>query len=130
MEQASTTHRSEAQNAPSVEDARTREQIAQAIKWWEQELSTSRHRHSESELEVMETSLAALRASEPPTCATWLPIENAPKDGTAILAHDEGAVMIAWWIELETGTGWWDNGFFEPQHWMPLPAPPQPPEAR
>lgn len=64
--------------------------------------------------------------------AKWLPIESAPKDGTAFLAItsiDSSLYLF--------GIGSWppDAGFLRaidhegdpmyPTHWMPLPEPPQ-----
>lgn len=58
----------------------------------------------------------------------WRPIEEAPKDGTEILAawRASQTVSVAWW----TDSGWWDGeseGVFisSPTHWMPIPSPPQ-----
>jgi hypothetical protein len=55
----------------------------------------------------------------------WQPIESAPKDGTEVLVHDEGAVVIAWWSEEHAA--WMEHGPMKPppQHWMPLPTPPK-----
>lgn len=63
---------------------------------------------------------------------TWLPIESAPKDGTPVLVFDEGAILIASYVERgddDVKAGWYDNGIMEPppQFWMPLPAPPSEP---
>lgn len=58
----------------------------------------------------------------------WRPIENAPKDGTAVLAllpNSDMPVVVRW------DTRWaacWDecplSGLDTPTHWMPLPKPP------
>lgn len=73
---------------------------------------------AEAELETLKSAVS--RAGE-----TWQPISSAPKDGTEILAYDEGAMMLTCWLEDEGA--WWDNGAMNPAptHWMPLPDPPQ-----
>ena len=72
----------------------------------------------------------------------WQPIDTAPKDGTPILAFQHWAAAGPSWCVLEwdefgehieTGrqAGGWTPpedgyvGFWEPTHWMPLPAPPK-----
>lgn len=56
----------------------------------------------------------------------WLPIDSAPRDGTAILvvwaAHDDYAVV--WWEAGEWCEASNDNVVADMTHWMPLPAPP------
>lgn len=61
------------------------------------------------------------------------PIKTAPKDGTEILAIQEGGHFIARWVETMIKRGWADSypqedDFFwiNPTHWMPLPEPPKP----
>lgn len=75
------------------------------------------------------TALSLLRVQAPAATAPhgWRPIDSAPKDGTSVLVHDEGATMIAWFNE-DDGV-WFDNGPMNPppQFWMPLP--PDPPAA-
>lgn len=64
----------------------------------------------------------------------WQPIETAPKDGSAILtfphyvvtSYDELLNGFARWSECE------DQSVLlrpQPTHWMPLPSPPEPPNA-
>jgi hypothetical protein len=75
----------------------------------------------------------------------WQPIETAPKDGTAILLHnnialgikgkkakecdDTNTVVGAWWGDNEwicyMGLVRDPNCPFNPTHWMPLPNPPK-----
>ena len=77
----------------------------------------------------------------------WQPIETAPKDGKQILLYRKGAVypgptQIGWWnakwhpFNSNTPTGRWDGGPTaptrlgpptSPNHWMPLPLPPEGP---
>jgi hypothetical protein len=58
----------------------------------------------------------------------WQPIETAPKDGREILgavgqSYQGGVVVIQWSDGLDAWLDW-DRDFWEPTHWMPLPAPP------
>lgn len=83
---------------------------------------------------------AAIRSAGP----QWQPIESAPKDGTVIdlwcrapgLSAGPARVPDCWYSDGR----WWryDNEHGDDQcrsrvhnatHWMPLPAPPAPPEA-
>lgn len=85
-----------------------------------------------------------------PAAGGWLPIETAPKDGTAVLVMRDiwpgtksgraeecngyNTYVAEWWArELGDGGGVWmcymDRMLepqcpIEPTHWMPLPAPP------
>lgn len=65
----------------------------------------------------------------------WLPIESAPRDGTAILAGHAHSVFDVYWSASDgsDGQGAWVDGAtdnygdlttYDPTHWMPLPAPP------
>jgi hypothetical protein len=71
----------------------------------------------------------------------WQPIDTAPKDGTAILAHlvyrdgcEHDAMTIRWhepwqqWVMSGCTIGIQNNATDEdnldPTHWMPLPEPP------
>lgn len=63
----------------------------------------------------------------------WRPIGEAPKDGTRIIvASDEyGSVWCDVWWEVRPRAGARWTSFvgplrFQPTHWMPLPAPPNP----
>ena len=58
----------------------------------------------------------------------WQPIGTAPKDGTNVLAYEDGAVTVLYWDEDRDSwfypykggkTRWPDI-----THWMPLPPPP------
>ena len=59
----------------------------------------------------------------------WLPIETAPKDGTAILGWWDGECMIVDWCVVVERWGSTHDGedMFEPEptHWMPLPDGPE-----
>lgn len=74
----------------------------------------------------------------------WLPIETAPKDGTAVLGYfgqtagDEPPDMaVTRYVvrlrksgALSKRSGWYSTedppmAFDDPTHWMPLPDPPQ-----
>ena len=58
---------------------------------------------------------------------TWQPIATAPKDGTEFLgfvgASYQGGVVVIHW-DKNDGFIDWGADFWEPTHWMPLPAPP------
>jgi hypothetical protein len=60
----------------------------------------------------------------------WLPIDTAPKDGTAVLIHlsDTGNIIAVYWTggkfcwkSVEHETLWCPS---IATHWMPLPEPP------
>lgn len=78
----------------------------------------------------------------------WLPIENAPKDGTDIVGLCDYGTTICMWLdesdledaESEDGEtlkeGWYEDTVYhrsydvyyfkcEPTHWLPLPAEPK-----
>lgn len=59
----------------------------------------------------------------------WQPMATAPTDGTLVLVFDEGAIVIASYLDSadEAQSGWYENGRMDtpPQYWMPLPAPPE-----
>ena len=70
----------------------------------------------------------------------WRPIETAPRDGAEILLlTPEGVIEGAWsspmdewevvWLDLH-GCGCCSSGTAQPTHWMPLPDPPEPTEAK
>lgn len=71
---------------------------------------------------ALEAELAALRAEQ--AKPQWLPIENAPRDGTHIITYECDKYSVLWIEEA-----WWFEGKWEPAdeptHWMPLPAPPR-----
>ena len=70
----------------------------------------------------------------------WRPIETAPRDGTPILAYSAKAITegklsrtggmdITWWRTEKdkrgyVGWGEFNDQFWPPTHWAPLPAPP------
>lgn len=71
----------------------------------------------------------------------WRPIASAPKDGASLLLYgrqtqphpdvDHGPksfVFTGYWDPIDDGwcssSSTWQGPFFEPTHWMPLPAPP------
>lgn len=65
----------------------------------------------------------------------WLPIENAPKDGSSILGRSSsgGLAVVEWW-QSPNETGYWSltisgvgcyDSEWWPEEWMPLPAPPR-----
>jgi len=77
---------------------------------------------------------APLAAAKP----GWLPIETAPKDGTAILLY-----CPTFYFGAGAWVGWWEGDHFEvctegrtlhpysddgATHWTPLPSPPAAPD--
>lgn len=66
----------------------------------------------------------------------WNPIDSAPKDGTRILAyspkaeaHNKDAIRITWWRADHgkygfVGWGEFNDQFWPPTHWQPLPKAP------
>lgn len=61
----------------------------------------------------------------------WRDISTAPKDGTNILAHEDGATTVVYWDD-ERGS--WLHPYKGGKttwpkltHWMPLPEPPEQP---
>lgn len=68
----------------------------------------------------------------------WQPIETAPKDGTRIHAWNGDYQTTIYWYRAPKPPyqpGWaqvqglrdefYDDGMWNPTHWMPLPAPPK-----
>lgn len=74
--------------------------------------------------------ITALDVSASPS-EDWQPIATAPKDGTGIIAYQNGNMRVCNWSQ----SGW---AFYQskpgapivammaPTHWRPLPAPPSP----
>lgn len=58
----------------------------------------------------------------------WQPISSAPRDGSYVLGfgpHEtRGSYMDAIHFYRDRWTITWMDGFGEPTHWRPLPAPP------
>ena len=68
----------------------------------------------------------------------WQPIETAPKDGTGILVYCQKSLTVpvtgGYWDDHPACQCWIAGGYmqkvFPPTHWMPLPAPPLPDNAK
>jgi hypothetical protein len=64
--------------------------------------------------------------------SAWQSIETAPKDGTRVLLHhphaEDETVVAGFWGEWGGAGPCWitdhAEGWLNPTHWMPLPAPP------
>jgi hypothetical protein len=55
----------------------------------------------------------------------WLPIETAPRDGSAVLGFEkQGNHPGDWSVIRWTGYEFEGDRIGNPTHWMPLPAPP------
>ena len=63
----------------------------------------------------------------------WRPIETAPKDGTLILAYARRErkphIRVTWWRTAKDGAGYigwgeFNERYWPPTHWQPLPDPP------
>jgi len=105
-------------------------------------INPSHHGRDEADQDLCDVCYWRTRAPQ------WLPIESAPRDGTAILLTNGKDVAEGHWYFEEGGTteyrdldgryigqeesdgydGWldWDGGMQpDPTHWQPLPAPPE-----
>jgi hypothetical protein len=71
---------------------------------------------------------------------TWQPIETCPPDGL-FLVHEDGAIRVMYrsrgewqatavaideWGSSRSDIGVRETGVYNPTHWMPLPARPDP----
>lgn len=85
--------------------------------------------------DALRDALAAYDDSTPDSEGGWRPIETAPKDGTDVLLHVDWqplTVIGFYGTRTEDEATWrvaWDHaavrdGYDEPTHWQPLPAPP------
>lgn len=65
----------------------------------------------------------------------WRDISEAPRDGTPILAYCAdhygrfGNMQVTWWRQADDkrgyiGWGEFNETYWPPTHWMPLPDPP------
>jgi hypothetical protein len=67
---------------------------------------------------------------------TWQPIETAPKDGTVVLLYWPTMGIYVYPLagfHMGDEYGWElsanrEYGEVMPTHWMPMPAPPEPPK--
>lgn len=73
----------------------------------------------ERELAAAQAELAALRAAQ-----EWRPIEEAPKDGTNVLATDGTDQLVVWWNRADKEWFWMDEEVeFTLTHFRPLQPP-------
>lgn len=78
-----------------------------------------------------------MRANTRKEVSEWLPISEAPRDGTIILVkqehHCHPIVTAEWWDggedKIPEDAGWLPaygcENFIKPTHWQPLPKPPK-----
>lgn len=84
---------------------------------------------------LVESAFAALRSPQEDAGDGWRPIEAAPKDGTRIICWGPRlSVAECEWRPAWAGypAGWYRSNQppeVHPTHWMPLPAPPEAPDA-
>jgi hypothetical protein len=98
-----------------------RNEIEELIAWHEGEATVLVCREMPNvNLERHIRSAAALRLLQ---AMTWKPIEEAPKDGTEILALYAGIVRIVFWDKARGGIWsiWPGREQASPSRWMPLP---------
>lgn len=81
---------------------------------------------------TMMLTVSALRAHE---AQGWMPIAEAPKDGTRIIVTNGTRVETARWLDNRHGKYAWAGWHFgslvpamTPNAWQPLPPPPEPPQ--
>jgi hypothetical protein len=113
--------------------------------YWQQADSESYKENAKSDAtalrfkDLLDSTSLEIRQQLAKPAVEWMPIKDAPKDGTAILVmiiDSDLVYTVAWREEAENsetkdglGVGWrltWDGYFFReheyPTHWMPLPA--------
>ncbi|MDR2880868.1 MAG: hypothetical protein LBV29_03065 [Azoarcus sp.] len=74
----------------------------------------------------MEVLVEYARAIEAAVMPKWLPISEAPMDGTVFFAHESGALYMCFWLVL--AEMWYCPSTISvpnPTHWMPLPPMPE-----
>ena len=59
----------------------------------------------------------------------WQPMDTAPRDGTPVIVHECGEVVIAYWRDsikkwIGPRDNYGDADYMQPDAWMPLPPPP------
>lgn len=87
-------------------------------------------------VDVRPEDLAAIRngyfSAEEMAMGDWRPMETAPEDGTEVLVADAQNVVQArcidgsWWEHNNDSSDAWGRAVC-PDHWMPLPPPPNAP---
>lgn len=112
--------------------------------WWADHMPNATQAEAWREwCELMRPGPVAVTHPSPPEgmVGGWMPIETAPKDGTAILLGSRGGSWIGKWLPVY-GSGYrpenpWSSLMLnhdhmgekrcKPTHWMPLPPPPTTP---
>jgi hypothetical protein len=108
------------------------EERAKIVAKWQATLSTQTQADFLTEYRVSAEEIRALLAFTQE--AGWMPIEQAPRDGSDILVINDRGQFVAC-FDPEWSDGWWmvsDGKDIErplrgdePHGWRPLPAPPQ-----
>lgn len=114
--------------------ASTEARLKSAIDWWETELKVSAHRHSPSEIDVIETSLDAIRrVASGAGVVSWLPIDDYVDNGGTVLVSDG---TWSWEARYDADRREWYpvNIYWTDMHgsslvgltmWAPMPLPPK-----
>ena len=120
------------------------------VKAWQQELEKTQAQLRAFQIAPSASVFRRLQAQITVAETGWQPIETAPKDGTVIIIYAKqpiagtgrewNGIHAAKWNDGAIGNGWghgWRLAEYQnlgegvsgnPTHWMPLPAPPEPPE--
>jgi hypothetical protein len=110
-------------------------EVAETVKWLREETQISWADScpiAAGRLTRAADLLERLAVPEPPAVApaTWLPMEQAPRDGTKILGKAGDEVAVVYWLSGIASSYWClavcgayaDNGEWNPAEWQPIPS--------